>query len=275
MSNKNSIDISGYCGSVELREVGSLDMCERGRELIFNNQINIGRSCFAPQPMLTKEEQLKRVDKFIEKYNLDYDEKIESDLADSNYIYLYKKTDLDGKDSDTNGDFIYKVGKTFATELNTGLGDNLMGNLVYPSIHEVIELSKSFSQYQYMVSTISTPDDPSQVYKNTYKIFKVKVAKSDIVITTNNEIRVSQVEIIEDVKLIPKLSYNIINITEIKDGFKFSFEIKNDITGASLRVDVFNDVIDVPQVEMKDMIKDRMIVMQDIFDEFSESNGVL
>ena len=275
MSNIKGIDISGY--SVELRKAGSLDMGEKGRELVWANQGNIGYATGTSSTYeipdetknpITAKEQLQRVDDFIEKHGM------ELDKADSNYVYLYKRTGIDSKDL-INGDFIYKTGKTFATELDRNLYRYGKGIEVCSSIKGIIEPYTRSVQGHITAGGGLAPEDPSDLYKNTYKIFKVKVAKADIIIDIDNKIRVGQVDIIEEIKLLPKLKYQIWKITEIEDGFTFRFEIKNDITGRNIDIDVFNDVIDVPQQEIKDMINNKLDDMQGIFDEFQQCYGEL
>lgn len=219
---------------------------------------------------LTKEEQLKRIEDFIKEYNVETDDR---------YIYLYKATNMDGKDN--SNDFVYAIGKTFVVELNTNINNERAKGVYVNTFDDALKLYKYINLSWGKVVNWSfdipknPPTNPSILNEKTFRIFKVKINKSDVIITKNNNIRVGQLEVIDEVSLEPKLNYSVESITEIDNGFRFNFNIENTITGKFINVDFVSKDINISQDVIKATIQARIVIMQGIYDKFAESNGDL
>ena len=212
---------------------------------------------------LTKEEQLQKIEDFI-KAN-----EVEVDLTDSNYIFLYKTTNLEGKSNDSNN-FVYTVGKTLATE---SIYANIYDNVLKVQKQNV---ANYFHGYGDMFTTNYInlkPVNPSVIKEQTFRVFKVRINKDNITEVSGTSIKVSELEIVSEVNLEVKFKYVVNSIQESKDGFNFAVDVENTITGKSIRVSFVSEKVLLSQDEIKTEIKKRITVMQDIYDVFIETNG--
>ena len=193
----------------------------------------------------TKQEQ---VESFIK------ENKVEVDLTDDNYIFLYKATNLEGKD-DYSG-LAFTVGKIFVVDKG-----------IFANTYE--QALKSNNKNRYLFSA----ENPSALKNEMFKIFKVRVNKSDIISVEDDTIKATQVDVIEGVILQPKMKYRVRSIQEIADGFNFTVKVQNDTTQLFLDLQFYSDKIDIGQDEIKTKIKERLDVIQKIYDKEQESNG--
>lgn len=219
---------------------------------------------------LTKEEHLKRVENFAKEHNL---------ANDDEYIYLYKATDMEGKDDNTS--FIYSVGKIFGSELDTDINKdyNTKGIKLY-LYNDALKLYKGIYNISRQLIVLNDfnrnttkPINPSILNEKAFRLFLAKVRKSDIIITKNNYIRAREIEVIEEIELEPKINYSIQSISEDTEGFRFSFKLENSMTGNYIYVSFTSKYTNISQDEIKEKIKERVTTMQEIYDKFMESNG--
>lgn len=200
---------------------------------------------------------------------------IEVDKEDNNYIYMYLSTDKNGKLF--NG-INCAVGKTIASNDGVCVGSlNDVKEVQKGSIIQWMDCSKNYAR------NFLPPINPSILKEKTFKIFKVKVNKNNIErfekdYNDNVTFYTTELEIIEEVQIENKISYKIQNIkqNEKHNGFfDFLFEVTNEITYRSITVDFVSDKIDLTQEEIQIKIKERLDVMQSIYDEYEVSHGEL
>jgi hypothetical protein len=262
----SDLNLNGYITGIDYAQGinrGSIDNARITSSLI--RVINEGRHTTKE---LTKEEKLEKVNQYIK------DNNVEVDKEDENYIYLYKPTDLEGKDK--GNDIIYAIGKTIVKD-----------NIVVYTEEEALKIYKDNSK-QYANGLVLSfgqtekPINPSILTEETFRLFRVKVNKNnikfnDLFSNVILNLLVNEIEVIEEVDLGKSvLEYTPLAITEQAfNKFNLSFEVRNKITGKNIKVDFDSDTIDLTQEEIKTKIKERIDIMQKIYDKFAESNGEL
>lgn len=246
------------------------------------------------QPELTKEEKLKRVEDYIEKYNVEHDDK---------YIYLYKAVNLDGTNiHQSDNKIIFEVGKVYTEKCDQDVTRECSNGLHAGTYNVALDFGKgSFNsfvnQLLYNSSSIyakaptftldysnvnksskNTPVNPAEILKQpNFKLFKVKIYKEHVVVpnSTKGKVRCNQMEIMEEIKLENVLKYTLINIenemsvSEYID-YTLTFDVVNDLNNKSLKVEIVTDTLNLTQDEINNKINARINQMQNIYDKYQE-----
>jgi hypothetical protein len=230
--------------------------------------------------ILSEKDTIQRVNEYIETNSIE---------SDDNYIYLYKTTDTNLVNLDDNATQ-YELNSIHTTECDKNIEDEFGKGIKVRTFDEAIDKGKSSSYvgYAYGVlpnkfyeSTQAIPVNPSKLFKYNYRILKVKIRKSDLIIPSNKLAipRTGRIEIIKEVKLEHKFKYETKSITEIdkcsQKGYTFTINIFNETNDESITINFNADKIELSQNSIMNKIKDRLKEMQLIFDEYADSKGDL
>lgn len=262
---------------------GLYPMDETGQELVIGNQLrsfNNTNGEITVEQILSEEETIKRVNEYIKENDIE---------SDDDYIYLYKTTDENLVDLD-NSTRKYELNSIHTSECDKNI-EKLCGGkgIEVRTLEEAIKRGKrnsyvgyasGFIHNFYSTPTIPIPVNPKILIQYNYRILKVKIQKSDLIITNNQlpTLRTGRIEIIEEVTLEHKITYkteNIIEVfTNINKGYEFHITVTNEMNDESIEVQ-FTDDIDIAQYDIIRRIQSRLSIMQKIYDKYAESNAEL
>ena len=239
---------------------------------------------------LTKEEKLQRAEDFIKTNNIEVD-------TTGIFAYFYKAVNLDYTNMYSSDNKItYEIGKIFTEKCDENIRNSCSFGLHATSYKEAIAFGKnsipqniasiignasnhfpmsSVPQWSFMTNNNNSIINPSILTEESkFRLLKVKIAKDRIIVPTGAEkIRTNQMEIIEEIELKVTFKYSINSITESDKGYTFDINVKNELTGRSLDVKFIADNIDITQDEIKTKIKERINILQKIYDKKQETNG--
>lgn len=237
---------------------------------------------------MSDQELLKRVDDFIEKYNVE---------TEGDYVYLFKAVNLDGTNMySTENKIIYEVGKVYTEKADKNINKDCSFGLHASTLEFAIYFAKnqknnifftlSSNSNYFTIPSISfniidkiknNLPNPKSLYEKDYKIFKVKIHKNHIIVplNTNGKIRCSQMEIVEELNIENKLSYKIINLQFIDDKYKFTFKVYNKLNDKSIDVSFESSKLNINNNEIKENINKQLEIMQEMYDNYEKFYGEL
>jgi hypothetical protein len=255
-----------------LNEYSHRPMDVSGTELkgysVFNDKLGMK----APETIiLSEKETIQRVNVYIK------ENKIESD---ENYIYLYKSTDNDLIDLDDKTTK-YELNSIHTAECDKNIEDEFGNGIKVRTLDEAIGLGKTYKSLYIIWGNSNPPVNPKILFEYNYRILKVKIKKSDLIIPSNKLAipRTNRIEIINEVQLTPKIKYETKSITELdkcsQKGYTFTINILNETNNESITINFNSDKIELSQDEIMSSIKDRLKEMQSIYNEYEASKGEL
>jgi K+/H+ antiporter YhaU regulatory subunit KhtT len=230
--------------------------------------------------ILSEKDTIQRVNEYIETNSIE---------SDDNYIYLYKSTDNDLVDLD-DITTKYELNSIHTTEYDKNIEDEFGKGIKVRTLNEAIDKGKSSSYVGYAYGVLpnkfcersfSIPINPLTLFQYNYRILKVKIKKSDLIIPSNKLaiLRTGRIEIVEEITIVPKFKYETRSITEIdkcsQKGYTFTINIINETNDESITINFNSDNIGLSQNSIMNKIKDRLKEMQLIFDEYESSKGNL
>ena len=231
----------------------------------------------------TKEEQLQRAEDFIKTNNIEVD-------TTGLFAYFYKAVNLDYTNMySAENKITYEVEKVFTEKCDENIKNSCSFGLHATTRKEAIKFGKGngFGIPQYSVISQLSPipqwsyainnniTNPSVLTEEPkFRLLKVKIAKDRIIVPIGAEkIRTNQMEIVEEIELKATFKYSVNSIVESDKGYVFDINVQNELTGRSLDVKFISDSINITQSEIKTKIKERISILQKIYDKNQETKG--
>jgi hypothetical protein len=169
----------------------------------------------------------------------------------------------------------YEISSIHTTECDKNIEDEFGKGIKVRTLDEAIGLGKTYRSVYIIWGNSNPPVNPSKLFEYNYRILKVKIRKSDLIIPSNKLAisRTGRIEIVEEVKLEHKIKYETKSIVKNINGYyEFLITVINETNNESIPVNFTATNVDI---EIKYKIQSQLKEMQEIYDAYTKNNGTL